>query len=118
MDKDDSVQLEGSISSEELEFVVGKSATNKAPGLDGLSYEFYKCTWPIIKDVFLLVLQCQLDRGRSIFSDTVGATRLIPKVEGTPHVEELRPITLLNFALLEIRISCLASPTFFPASSP
>ena len=96
MDRSDSDQLESKISAEELEFVVGKCPTNKSPGLDGLCYEFYKYTWPIIKEIFLLVLQCQIDRGKLILSDTIGATRLIPKVDGIPHVEELRPITLLN----------------------
>ena len=42
------------------------------------------------------VLQCQLDRMKLVESDTIGATRLISKVTGTPRVDELRPITLLN----------------------
>ena len=88
--------MEINLTIDELELVVHSCATNKAPGLDGLSYEFYKCTWDIIKDTLLQVLQCQLDRGKIVQSNTVGATRLIPKVEGVPSVEELRPITLLN----------------------
>ena len=96
MDRVESEKLEVDISIEELDFVIKKCATNKAPGLDGISYEFYKCTWDIIKETFLSVLQCQLNRQQLIQSDKIGVTRLIPKVSVTPKVDELRPITLLN----------------------
>ena len=72
------------------------SSNNKSPGLDGLTYEFFKKTWSIINELFFKVLQCQLDRLRLIDSDKVGATRLLSKVNGIPRVDELRPITLLN----------------------
>ena len=36
------------ITIEELEEIVGHSDQNKSPGLDGLSYEFYEETFPII----------------------------------------------------------------------
>ena len=96
MDKPDKDKLEVDICAEELEFVVGKCAKNKAPGLDGICYEFYQHTWHIIKGTFLSVLQCQLDRHKLIKSDTKGVTRLLSKVDGIPKVDELRPITLLN----------------------
>ena len=81
---------------DELDYVIKSCCNNKSPGLDGLTYEFYKKTWNIIKDVFMDVLQCQLDRLRLIDSDKIGATRLLPKVLGVPQIDELRPITLLN----------------------
>ena len=81
---------------EELEEIVGGCDHNKSPGLDGLSYEFYQETFPIIKNDLLEVLQCQLDRTRLIESNKDGVTRLAPKVSGVPAVDELRPITLLN----------------------
>ena len=81
---------------EELSEVVKNCDNNKSPGLDGLSYEFYKVVWPIIGKDFVKIIQCQLDRLKLIDSDTVGATRLAPKVDGVPQVDELRPITLLN----------------------
>ena len=96
MDGEERDNLEVDIDAEELDWVITKCANNKSPGLDGLSYEFYKVTWPVIKDAFLSVLQCQLKRNRLVLSDTCGATRLISKVDGVPNVDELRPITLLN----------------------
>ena len=81
---------------EELEEIVGKCTRNKSPGLDGLSYEFYQITFSIIKHELLQIMQCQLDRARIIESNKHGVTRLAPKVNGVPSVDELRPITLLN----------------------
>ena len=84
------------IKTEELEQIIGECEHNKSPGLDGLCYEFYQDTFSIIKYDLLQILQCQLDRSRIIESNKEGVTRLAPKVEGVPSVDELRPITLLN----------------------
>ena len=92
-DKED---LENKMSIEELRNIVKSCDNNKSPGLDGLSYEFYKATLNIIEKDLLEVFQCQLDRGRIVESNMEGVTRLCPKVEGIPSVDELRPITLLN----------------------
>ena len=96
MSRESSIRIEDDISIDDLDFVIKNCGYNKAPGLDGLTYEFYKKTWLIIKKTFMMVLQCQLDRQHLIDSDTVGATRLMSKVDGVPRVDELRPITLLN----------------------
>ena len=56
MDKEDSNKLELEISEDELEYVISKCPPNKSPGLDGLCYKFYRCTWFIIKKTFLSVL--------------------------------------------------------------
>ena len=81
---------------EELEEIVKKCAHNKSPGLDGLCYEFYQETFQIIKEDLLKVFQCQLNRRKLIDSNREGVTRLTPKVDTTPAVDELRPITLLD----------------------
>ena len=81
---------------EELDDIIKKCDSNRSPGLDGIPYEFYKVVWPIIGEDFVKILQCQLDRLELIESDKIGATRLAPKVDGVPKVDELRPITLLN----------------------
>ena len=96
MSRQESTDLEKEVQYDEVEYVVNKCAKNKSPGLDGLSYEFYKCTWSLIGDTFVKVIQCQLSRFRIVETNTVGATRLCPKVSGTPSVDELRPITPLN----------------------
>ena len=81
---------------EELEEIVKSCDTNKSPGLDGLTYEFYQTTFDIIKNDLLSVFKCQLERKRIVNSNKEGVTRLGPKVDDIPAVDELRPITLLN----------------------
>ena len=92
----ESDNMHKSITLDELEDVLKCCKNNKSPGLDGLPYEFYKKVWHIIGIEFRDVLQSQLDQVKLIDSDRVGATRLIPKVNEVPRIDELRPITLLN----------------------
>ena len=96
LNRDEAKDLEKVNTMDELDDVLKRCKSNKAPGLDGLPYEFFRVTWPIIGSEFRDVLQCQLDRFQIIPSDKIGATRLVPKVNGVPQVDELRPITLLN----------------------
>ena len=44
---------------DELEEIVKECDRNKSPGLDGISYEFYQNTFPIIKDDLLIIYRCQ-----------------------------------------------------------
>ena len=50
----------------------------------------------LVNMTLLEIFKCQLNRKRLIVSNREGVTRLAPKVDGVPTVEELRPITLLN----------------------
>ena len=66
LDDNQRSKLEEDIDIEEMDIIVSECANNKAPGLDGISYEFYKATWSIIRKPIVMVLQCQLDRLRLI----------------------------------------------------
>ena len=83
----DSEDLHRDTNEDEIEQVIKECDNNKAPGCDGLSYEFYKAVWPVIKVVFVQILQCQLKRLRLIDSDTLAAARLAPKVDGIPAID-------------------------------
>ena len=89
-------QLVLDVKKSEMDIVVKACPKMKSPGLDGLTYEFYVKVWDVIGDKFIEILQSQLDRRRLVKSNRLGATKLVPKVEGIPKVDELRPITLLN----------------------
>ena len=80
---------------EELEEIVKSCPNGKSPGLDGLSYEFYKATFDVIGKEFHEVIKDQLRNIALIESGKHGATVTPSKVEGVPEVTELRPITLL-----------------------
>ena len=52
------------LSCDEVEDVLKSCKSGKAPGLDGLPYEFYRETWSVIGTAFTSVLQSQLNRER------------------------------------------------------
>jgi hypothetical protein len=80
----------------ELQSAVEAAAASKAPGLDGLSYEFYKATFGQVGPSLLDGLNAMLGRGLLSPSLRHGVVRLLPKVPGVPMASQLRPITLLN----------------------
>ena len=88
--------LVSDVKKDEMDLVLKNCPGMKSPGLDGLTYEFYAKVWDVIADKFIKILQVQLHRGRLVTSNTMGATKLVPKVDIIPQVDELRPITLLN----------------------
>ena len=92
-------KMEKEVSLEEVQQVVKDAQCNKAPGLDGLTYEFYKKTLDTIGPTLRRVFWCQMEKERLIQSDTVGATRLASKLQDAtqvPKISDMRPITLLN----------------------
>lgn len=88
--------LEGQLTLEELYTALEGCANDKAPGEDGISYEFYKRTKDIIGPVLLRVYNAQLNSGDLIKSHRSSVTRLIPKIKGLPSAGKLRPLALLN----------------------
>ena len=93
---EDRAFIEAPIQLEEITAALKTSPKHRAPGLDGLPHEFYQRTQHIIGPTLVKVFQEQLDRGELIQSGKEGVTRLIPKVEGTPTIQQVRPITLLS----------------------
>jgi hypothetical protein len=87
--------MEMPITLPELEQAVTKAANGRSPGLDGLSYEFYRAVFPYVGTSMVAALNTMLDRGQLTPSLLRGAVRLLPKVAGAPAASQLRPITLL-----------------------
>ena len=82
-------QLVSDVKLSEMDFVINNCPKMKSPGLDGLTYEFYLKVWSVIAEKFVEILQIQLDRRRLVNSNTLGATKLVPKVENIPRVDQL-----------------------------
>ena len=96
LSEESKAKIQAEATMEELEMAVEQLQEHKSPGLDGLPAEFYKKTGVVINSELLEVINCQLETLALVESNKNGATRLGPKVEGVPRVDQLRPITLLN----------------------
>lgn len=81
----------------ELDDVVVKSPSNKSPGPDGLSFEFYRVFWNYIKDLLYEALKECIDRGELTHTMKQGLIVLIPKSnKNIQDLDNWRPISLLN----------------------
>ena len=84
------------IDREELKEVIRTSPKNKAPGPDGLPYEFYRKHFEAIHPALLEVYNTALTNGTSIHEGGQGLTILIHKKGPKGELKNWRPITLLN----------------------
>jgi hypothetical protein len=93
---EDREALERPLTLGELQEAVEGAAPHKSPGLDGLTYELYKATFPEVGPPLLDAFNSMLAEGLLPASLRQGAVRLLPKVAGVPMASQLRPITLLG----------------------
>ena len=96
LDEGEADSLEGQLTLEELFTALEGCANDKAPGEDGISYEFYKRTKELTGPALVRVYNAQLNSGDLIKSHRSSVTRLIPKTKGIPSAGKLRPLALLN----------------------
>jgi Reverse transcriptase (RNA-dependent DNA polymerase) len=88
--------LEASFTENEIKKIVFACNPNKAPGLDGFSFQFYQYFWDLIsRDIFKLVnafYHNQLD----ISKINLTVICLIPKKKQANFITNYRPISLIN----------------------
>ncbi len=88
---------EADMSSVEFDGAVNSMSSNKSPGSDGLTANFYKHFWDVLKEPFSHMLKEATDNITFPSSMKQGIITLIPKPGEDPKVlDNLRPITLLN----------------------
>ena len=69
----------------------------KAPGLDGLTVDFYKVFWAEVGSLLFASLKHAQKTGQLSISQKRAVIKLLPKRDKNPQfVQNLRPITLLN----------------------
>jgi exonuclease III len=97
VDMEDHEELTNPITEEEIRKIVSKCPTEKSPGIDGFTHEFYKHFWEDIKHLLIATYNESLERGRLCISQCRGVISLLPK-EGKDVrlLKNWRPITLLN----------------------
>ena len=87
------------ITLEELEPIVSQLSSNKSPGWDGLTAEFYKYFWDDIKHIVFSSYLESIENVSMSPSQRIGVLTLIPKPKPPPdlvYIKNWRPITLLN----------------------
>ena len=93
----DRESCEGLLSLAELTASIKSLNYNKAPGLDGLSVEFYLKFWDLLGPQLLDVINSCFARGKICDSMRASATRLVYKKRGDiKNLKNWRPISLLN----------------------
>jgi hypothetical protein len=86
-------------------------ASNKAPGVDGITAKVLKDCWAFIDDNFYELVKHYWNTGELYSEFIEGIIRLIPKEIDIRRIKDWRPITLLQVAyktiakLLAIRLS-------------
>ena len=70
--------------------------TNKSPGLDGLTNEFYQCFWNDIKELFYEALKMIFENGQMTFSQRTAVISLLHKKGDETSFKNYRPISLTN----------------------
>lgn len=96
---DMSSDLDLPIGPEELDIVVKSLKNNKSPGWDGLTSEFYKTFWVLLKPLLFKVYNQAIVDTVLPQSLRIGVITLIPKPKPPPElnfIKNWRPITLLN----------------------
>ena len=93
---EDRDRCEGLLSLPEITVALGNMCSNKAPGPDGLSVEFYSKFWDLVGPILIEVFNsCYLD---SDLCDSMKTshTRLVFKKGDRKNLKNWRPISLLN----------------------
>ena len=86
---------EGEITLEECTAALNSFATNKSPGVDGLSYEFYRAFWTLLGPDLISVLNASFNVGKLSLSQRTGIITLLYKKGDKLDPKHWRPITLL-----------------------
>ena len=81
---------------EELDAVVKEMRNGTAPGPDGLSIEFYKEFWPLLRNDIKEMLDELHEGSLGLWRLNYGVIILIPKLKLPNNIKQFRPICLLN----------------------
>ena len=87
--------LESGLSFEEFSEVIKNSPQNKTPGIDGLSFEFYKTFWKTIGPDLFDVFKFSTENGTLPKSCTRSIITLLPKTGNLGLIKNWRPVSLL-----------------------
>ena len=94
--EEDASLCEGKITKEECNIIVSELKSNKSPGLDGISQEFYKFFWDDLSEYFMSVVNEIYDKGEMCHSMEKSVLSLIYKKNDKKCLNNYRPISITN----------------------
>ena len=98
VDDSDNELLEAALTIDEIESALKKMKTGSSPGLDGLTTEFYKMFWPVLKNFIYDSYMYSIETGSLSPSQCKGVTTLIHKGKqlNKSDITNYRPISVGN----------------------
>ena len=87
---------ESPFTSEEIYQAINAGGTNRAPGRDGLNFEFYRKAWPLIGDDLCCIMNSMFFDSTITPQQKRGTIVCLPKPGPMLTPSDRRPITLLN----------------------
>lgn len=92
----DSISSEKPFTEEDVKNVIWHFGTNKAPGPDGFTMEFFKASWEVIKlDLMRVVKEFETTSSLD-WRMNCTSLKLIPKVAGSVSLHNFRPISFIG----------------------
>ncbi|KAJ3595924.1 hypothetical protein NHX12_002336 [Muraenolepis orangiensis] len=88
-------QLEGPLTIQELQTALQGMQGRQAPGIDGLSVEFYRAYWDVLSNDLLDVFNESLASGSMPVSCRRAVITLLPKKGNLQDIKNWRPVSLL-----------------------
>ncbi|KAK3552524.1 hypothetical protein QTP86_013309 [Hemibagrus guttatus] len=88
-------ELDRELTLAELHKALQGMENERAPGIDGLSVEFYKAFWAVIGQDVLEVLRDSMNVGQLPLSCRGAVLTLLPKKGDLTHLKNWRPVSLL-----------------------
>ena len=94
--EEDCENLIRDVSAEEVKEVIFKMPSNKSPGPDGYTVEFFKAAWPIIGNDVVVAVQSFFIKGFLPKGINSTILALIPKKDIAREMKDYRPISCCN----------------------
>lgn len=92
--------LDAPFSEDEIWAAISQMPSEKAPGPDGFTTDFYKRCWPVIKADVINAFTCVYNLHTGLLHKLNGATiSLLPKKEIVESVQDYRPSSTLLLRL-------------------
>jgi exonuclease III len=96
LDENEALFLDSPLSENEFTEALKNQNRGKAPGIDGLTVEFYLAFWKELKTLFTQMAQESFRRGRLPCTTSTSVIALLPKTQNPDTIDNWRPISLSN----------------------